>query len=345
MTRFAYRNRISVMRSRRISIKKYLKESFVSLNNLVFGIIILIIFFLGLNHYLDLQLASNTVKVTATPTAEDSFPVETLDLKNTSWISNTFSGSITNNGKKDVFNIKVRLAVSKTREKWDPEEQVVIVPYEIQSGKTIFFSESVTPAKSNDPWWTSNIIDAKYYNGEDIPTPTPTVYVPPTAMPTYKPVPTIDPNPPVLCNVSPNCGGGTTPLRQSECNNSTCCQIGDKWIFYKDKVQCGRDQASQGKAPAPVVNNNQQSAGNNIYCWSNAYGYGYYTSSGDQCNLDNLKSTTYKICQDIQKMKVDTCDSGCNGLSVGDGGSNDPFADCLGKCTDQYKIDLTQCHL
>ena len=54
----------------------------------------------------------------------------------------------------------------------------------------------------------------------------------------------IDPDLPVHCKVNENCGGGTIPLKQSECNNSTCCQIGDKWIFYKDKNKCKQDQSS-----------------------------------------------------------------------------------------------------
>jgi hypothetical protein len=174
----------------------------------------------------------------------------------------------------------------------------------------------------------------------DTPTPSPT----PVYIPQYI-APTTDPDPPVLCNVDSKCGGGTTPLRQSECNNSTCCQIGAKWIFYKDKVQCGRDQAAQTNGGNPAPQNTQQSQGNNYYCWNNAYGYSYYTSSGDQCNLDNLKSTTYKICNDTQKMKVNTCDSGCSSQPVGINGSEDFYGECLKKCTDQYAIDLTQCHL
>lgn len=74
----------------------------------------------------------------------------------------------------------------------------------------------------------------------DVPTPSFTETPTPTEAPYI--APTRDPDPPVLCNVNSNCGGGTTPLRQSECNNSTCCQIGDKWIFYKDKNQCTQDQ-------------------------------------------------------------------------------------------------------
>lgn len=53
---------------------------------------------------------------------------------------------------------------------------------------------------------------------------------------------TSNPDPPVHCSIHENCGGGTTPLKQSECDNSTCCQVGDEWIFYKDKNQCTKDR-------------------------------------------------------------------------------------------------------
>jgi len=80
---------------------------------------------------------------------------------------------------------------------------------------------------------------------QPIPTETP---IPTPTIPTYNYVaPTIDPNPPIHCKISSNCGGGTTPLRQSECNNSVCCQIGDKWIFYKDRNQCINDQNSKNR--------------------------------------------------------------------------------------------------
>lgn len=56
-----------------------------------------------------------------------------------------------------------------------------------------------------------------------------------------------NPDPPVHCSIHENCGGGTTPLKQSECDNSICCQIGDEWIFYKDKDQCAKDQSASYK--------------------------------------------------------------------------------------------------
>ena len=117
---------------------------------------------------------------------EEKFPVQTLDLRNTSWESNKFSGSITNTGTKDVFNVKIKLAVSRNRDKWEPEEQLLIIPYRIRASETLPFSEPLSSLNANQ-WWSSNIVDARYYNGEQISTPvptqismpSPTIYVPP----------------------------------------------------------------------------------------------------------------------------------------------------------------------
>lgn len=52
-----------------------------------------------------------------------------------------------------------------------------------------------------------------------------------------------DPNAPIHCNIHPDCGGGTIPLKQFECENSTCCQMRDKsWKFYTDRSKCTSDQ-------------------------------------------------------------------------------------------------------
>lgn len=53
---------------------------------------------------------------------------------------------------------------------------------------------------------------------------------------------TESPNDPIHCPINEKCGGGTIPLKRWECERSTCCQIGDEWIFYKDKDQCNQDQ-------------------------------------------------------------------------------------------------------
>lgn len=101
--------------------------------------------------------------------AKIQFPVETLDLRNTSWEYNEFSGTIINNGNKDVYNVAIKLSVSKSRNQWIPEEQFLTIPYEINSGEKLEFIETVNSSGGN-PWWSSYIINAEYYNGEIIPT-------------------------------------------------------------------------------------------------------------------------------------------------------------------------------
>lgn len=46
----------------------------------------------------------------------------------------------------------------------------------------------------------------------------------------------------VNCSVSNECGGGTKYLKKSECDTSTCCQIGGTWYFYTSKQKCNEDQ-------------------------------------------------------------------------------------------------------
>ncbi|MDO8269600.1 MAG: hypothetical protein Q7T54_02955 [Candidatus Levybacteria bacterium] len=218
-----------------------------------------------------------------------------------------------------------------------------------------------------------------FNGGNNDPLPTRPVYPLPTRVeiiePTLKPTTVIKKStkavtndPAIHCSVHPDCGGGTIPLKQSECSNSTCCQINGKWIFYRDRAQCTRDQGGQ-------VNNTgiQKNQANNYYCWNNTYGYAYYTSSGDQCNLDNLKSSTNSICTNSQKMKVNSCNSACEDqlnedrtacayAYTGSGAaieqSSDKYAECLNgtdsassaysiclsKCTEQYSQDLKQCN-
>jgi len=57
-------------------------------------------------------------------------------------------------------------------------------------------------------------------------------------------VPTIDPDPIINCNIHANCGGGSKQMKRSECSQTTCCQIGDKWYFYLSKTKCQQDQAT-----------------------------------------------------------------------------------------------------
>ena len=57
------------------------------------------------------------------------------------------------------------------------------------------------------------------------------------------------------CNIHPNCGGGTKRLKQSECQNSTCCQVGNIWVTL-DKDECKlkqQDYANGQVRQAPQV--------------------------------------------------------------------------------------------
>lgn len=106
--------------------------------------------------------------------AKVRFPVETLDLRNTFWEYNEFSGTVINNGDKDIYNITIKLSVSKNRNQWIPEEQFLTIPYKINSGEKLEFIETVNSSGGN-PWWSSYLTNAEYYNGEIIPTASPVI--------------------------------------------------------------------------------------------------------------------------------------------------------------------------
>lgn len=202
-----------------------------------------------------------------------------------------------------------------------------------------------------------------------IPTPTPTDTPTPVVQNSY--IPPSDQDPIVDCTSSaPNCNGSSIKLHRSECSQITCCQIGNTWSVYPSSDKC--KEAQNFTQQAPAKNTTQQSPGNNYYCWNNAYKYAYYTSSGDQCNLDNAKSSAYQTCMDTQKIKSNTCNLSCkteldkeNNIcswaytGPNPGIANDPtkygdclngpdgsgahYGTCLSKCSDQYAQDIKQC--
>lgn len=49
-------------------------------------------------------------------------------------------------------------------------------------------------------------------------------------------------DPVITCNVHTSCGGGSRQMKRSECDQTTCCRIGDKWYFYLSKDKCKKDQ-------------------------------------------------------------------------------------------------------
>lgn len=65
-------------------------------------------------------------------------------------------------------------------------------------------------------------------------TPTPTTSPPPKRV-THTPN---NPDQPVHCPVPDLCGGGTTPLKKSECDVARCCQVNGKYIFTHTPTEC-----------------------------------------------------------------------------------------------------------
>lgn len=56
------------------------------------------------------------------------------------------------------------------------------------------------------------------------------------------PPPVLETDPMVNCGIHQNCGGGTKYMKKVDCDNSTCCEIGDEWFFYFSKAECNKDQ-------------------------------------------------------------------------------------------------------
>lgn len=103
------------------------------------------------------------------------------------------------------------------------------------------------------------------YNVPTLPTPTPIpiTFPSPTSKPTstpiiVRPVVNVDPDPPVLCSISKECGGGTIPLKQSECANSVCCQnTPGYYVFYQDRSKgpCANSQKQTNPIAIPTYTN------------------------------------------------------------------------------------------
>jgi len=73
----------------------------------------------------------------------------------------------------------------------------------------------------------------------------------------------VNSDPIVNCSVSTNCGGGYKSMKNSECNNTTCCKVGGKWYFYTDKNKCNQDQQAYNNS----INNNYVYPTTSIYTY------------------------------------------------------------------------------
>lgn len=82
-------------------------------------------------------------------------------------------------------------------------------------------------------------------------TPTPT-----TAIVRQKPAQQqVDPDPPVHCPIHEKCGGGTVPLKRSECDNMVCCGPNGQQSKWLTKQECESwRNSTEGGGSAPVGN-------------------------------------------------------------------------------------------
>lgn len=177
-----------------------------------------------------------------------------------------------------------------------------------------------------------------------------------------------------------NCGPGDTSKqyvkdKSSNCKNYVDCGLNNNTVWtLMLKTECDKKHAEETQKGTQQSQNQakQPTQGSSVYCWNNTYGYAYYTSSGDQCNLENAKDVSYQICMDTQKMKSDSCGSICKGkldednnicawaytgsnatieqssekygeCLNGSEGTSSEYSSCLQKCGEQYAQDIKQC--
>jgi len=71
-------------------------------------------------------------------------------------------------------------------------------------------------------------------------------------------------DPIVNCRIHANCGGGYKNIRRSECDNSTCCEVGSKWYFYTDQNKCDQDQSSYNSQNSNKTNSTNITNSNSV---------------------------------------------------------------------------------
>lgn len=180
------------------------------------------------------------------------------------------------------------------------------------------------------------------------PTPLPTSTL--TAKPNYNTDPITD-----CVSSHPSCNSESLRLKSSQCKNIFCCGFADgTWELYPSEEKC--KQAWESKKPTTQIQKPIAPTGQlNFYCYDNTLKYSYYTSSGEQCNRDNLRSS----CKEIAKYSVwEPCAQKCKDTDMQDfniclasySGSNaliedNPalFQECSSEVTDEYTKCLDSC--
>jgi hypothetical protein len=203
----------------------------------------------------------------------------------------------------------------------------------------------------------------KYYVEIKLTTPTPvvevkvtpTVVVKKTVNPVQK---AVDTDPIVNCTMTAECGGGIKKVRESECKNGTCCQIGSSWIFYTSKQKCIEDQ---NNAKPKTVNNPQIVPTTAVYSPPNANKSAVFLSySGNTIycpsqNVDAIKSinstmeskksewaSKYNECTS-NFYKTNSCCVSCKQTFDSGAALCNYTNDCLSGLSEEYKDCLRKC--
>jgi len=138
------------------------------------------------------------------------------------------------------------------------------------------------------------------------------------------------------CNIHPDCGGGTVYMKKSQCD-LPCSGLSN-------------NETSSSKTQEPTSKLN-------FYCYDNANNYWYYTSSGEQCNLDNIKSACKAVYQSIYDMCADNCTYEAKNISHDCiYNRSEPetttcleensvkHQQCLDSCNNTYQVNVVKCN-
>jgi hypothetical protein len=205
--------------------------------------------------------------------------------------------------------------VSKDKSSWIVDEQHdFIVHYKIDPGLSINFSENFKIVKTN-PWSSSYIVKAQYYNGEYAVTPTPSTVKKPQVATENANFSCFGPDGKTFtttisacdalshkwnysfgyivdCPIDSKCGG-TRKMQQISCNNAGCCQINGIWTITYNKVGCDKTGNTN------TTNNNGGTSATNypqciVYFAYSKTSLTYYNISPEQCQKwqNDANSTT-----------------------------------------------------
>jgi len=162
-------------------------------------------------------------------------------------------------------------------------------------------------------------------------------------------------DPIVTCSISPECGGGSRQMRKSECDQTTCCQIGDKWYFYLSRDKCLEDQKSKNS------DKNNSSYRQKVPVFISYLGYTIYCPQENVSTIQSINQTmeskksewnrNYDNCVSFER-ENDPCRKSCksqmesaswNCIQIYTDYLNSEYKACQNKVTDDYLSCNKEC--